>query len=244
MKNGFADEAKWYIFAVIKILIRMFEVLSRSPFFIGLSPSELEEIFGRISYSVKSFGKGQTIAQREEEIKNLLIVVEGVVKGEMVDFSGKILKVEEIQAPQPLAHAVMYSTVNRFPVDVVALVDCKILFISRVDVLRLMQQNELILNNFLKAVSNRAHFLTTKLWFLSFKTIKEKVAHYLLNLSKSETRTTIVLPKSHQELAEFFGVTRPALARVLGELEDEGIITVNRREVNIIDRPKLLGMIK
>ncbi|MDD2277569.1 MAG: Crp/Fnr family transcriptional regulator [Bacteroidales bacterium] len=222
----------------------MFEILSNSPFFIGLSAKELESIFGTIAYSVKSFSKGQTIAQRDDEVKNLLIVIEGIVKGEMVDFSGKILKVEEIQAPQPLAHAVMFSQMNKFPVDVVALTNCKILFIPRTDVLRLMQSNEIILKNFLRAVSNRAHFLTTKLWFLSFKTIKEKVAHYLLNLAKSETRTTIILPKSHQELAELFGVTRPSLARVLSEMEDDETIIVNRREVQIINKQKLLEMIK
>jgi len=222
----------------------MFQILSNSPFFIGLSAADLEVIFSKIAFSVKSFSKGQTIAQRDEEVKNMLIVVEGVVKGEMVDFSGKILKVEEIQAPQPLAHAVMFSKINKFPVDVVALTNCKILFIPRSDVLRLMQTNEVILKNFLSAVSNRAHFLTTKLWFLSFKTIKEKVAHYLLNLAKSETRTTIILPKSHQELAELFGVTRPSLARVLSEMEHEGIIIVNRREVEIVNKRKLLEMIK
>ena len=222
----------------------MFQILSNSPFFIGLSAADLEVIFSKIAFCVKSFSKGQTIAQRDEEVKNMLIVVEGVVKGEMVDFSGKILKVEEIQAPQPLAHAVMFSKINKFPVDVVALTNCKILFIPRSDVLRLMQTNEVILKNFLSAVSNRAHFLTTKLWFLSFKTIKEKVAHYLLNLAKSETRTTIILPKSHQELAELFGVTRPSLARVLSEMENEGIIIVNRREVEIVNKRKLLEMIK
>lgn len=222
----------------------MFKLLSVSPFFRGISPEELEQIFNRISYSVKSFSKGQTIAQREEEIKNLCIVVDGVVKGEMVDFTGKILKVEEIPAPQPLAHAVMFSNNNKFPVDVVALVDCKILFIPKPEVLRLLQSNPIILNNFLNAVSNRAHFLTTKLWFLSFKTIKEKVAHYLLSLAKSETRTTIILPKTHQELAEFFGVTRPSLARVFAEMEAEGIITVNRKEISIVNRNRLMEMIK
>ena len=222
----------------------MFQLLSNSPFFVGLNPQELEQIFSKISYSVKSFSKGQIIAQRDEEVKNLCIVVEGIVKGEMVDFTGKILKVEEIPAPQPLAHAVMFSNMNRFPVDVVAVTNCKILFIPRADVLNLMQSNEIILSNFLKAVSNRAHFLTTKLWFLSFKTIKEKVAHYLLTLAKSETKTTIILPKSHQEMAEFFGVTRPSLARVFAEMQDEGIISVNRREVVITNRNKLLEMIK
>lgn len=222
----------------------MYRIISSSPFFRGLKPDEIESLFGRISHSVKSFSKGQTIAQREEEVRNLCIVVEGSVKGEMVDFSGKILKIEEMQAPQPIAHAFLFGDRNRFPVDVIALEDCKILFIPKPDVVRLLQHSDIILNNYLNAISNRAQFLSNKLWFLSFKTIKEKVAHYLLSLSKNDSKAIIILPKSHQELAEFFGVARPSLARIFAEMEDEGIITVNRREVNILDRRKLLEMIR
>jgi len=215
-----------------------------SPMFRGLKPDEIQGLIERVGHSVKSFGKGQTIAQREEEVKNLCIIVDGSVKGEMVDFSGKILKIEEMQAPMPIAHAFLFGERNRFPVDVVALEDCKILFIPKADFMRLMQQNATVLSNYLNAISNRAQFLSNKLWFLSFKTIKEKIAHYLLNISRSESKTTIVLPKSHQELAEFFGVTRPSLARVFSDLEAEGVITVNRREINIINKGKLMEMIR
>ena len=222
----------------------MYPKLSMSPMFRGLKPDEIQDLIERVGHSVKSFSKGQTIAQREEEVKNLCIIVEGSVKGEMVDFSGKILKIEEMQAPMPIAHAFLFGERNRFPVDVVALEDCKILFIPKADFMRLMQQNATVLSNYLNAISNRAQFLSNKLWFLSFKTIKEKIAHYLLNISRSESRTTIVLPKSHQELAEFFGVTRPSLARVFADLEAEGVITVNRREINIINKSKLMEMIR
>ena len=224
--------------------MQMFEILTKSPFFVGLTSNELADIFQNIAHSAKSYTKGQTIIQRDDEVKHLCIVIEGAVKAEMVDFSGKILKVEEIQTPQPLAHALLFSNNNRFPVDVVALANCKILYIPKADTLRLLQNSTTILNNFLKAVSNRAHFLTNRLWLLSFKTIKEKVAHYLLSLSKNETRTTLILAKSHQELAELFGVTRPSLTRVFGEMQDEGIIFVNRREVTILNREKMLEMIK
>lgn len=222
----------------------MHQKLSQSPMFRGLNPDEIKGILDRAGHSVKSFSKGQTIAQREDEVRNLCVVVEGSVKGEMVDFSGKILKIEEMYAPMPIAHAFLFGERNRFPVDVIALEDCKILFIPKPDFMRMMQQNVTILSNYLNAISNRAQFLSNKLWFLSFKTIKEKIAHYLLNISRSEVRTTIVLPKSHQELAEFFGVTRPSLARVFADLEADGIITVNRREITITDKAKLMEMIK
>lgn len=222
----------------------MYQVISRSPFFRGLEPDELELLFSKISFSVKSYSKGQTIAQREEEVRNLCIVIEGIVKGEMVDFSGKILKIEEMQAPHPIAHAFLFGEKNRYPVDVIAVEDCKILFIPKPEVVRLLQQNTIILSNYLNAISNRAQFLSNKLWFLSFRTIKEKVAHYLLNISRSDSKTTIILPKSHQELAEFFGVTRPSLARAFAEMEHEGIIAVDRREVVIQNKSKLLELIK
>ncbi len=222
----------------------MYNIIANSPFFRGLTPQEVEAILGKISHSVKSFTKGQTIAQREEEVNNLCIVVAGSVKGEMVDFSGKILKIEEMYAPHPIAHAFLFGERNRYPVDVIALEDCKILFIPKPDVIRMLQHSDVILKNYLNAISNRAQFLSNKLWFLSFRTIKEKVAHYLLNLSRNDTGKNIVLPKSHQELAEFFGVTRPSLARVFAEMQDEGIITVDRREIAIINRNKLVEMIK
>jgi len=222
----------------------MFQIISYCPFFRGIKPAVLELIFSKISYTVKTFSKGQTIAQREDEIRNLCIIVEGIVKGEMVDFSGKILKIEEMQAPQPIAHAFLFGERNRYPVDVVAVEDCKILFIPKAEVVRLLQQNDIILINYLNAISNRAQFLSNKLWFLSFRTIKEKVAHYLLNISRSETKTIIILPKSHQELAEFFGVTRPSLARAFAEMEHEGIITVDRREIVVQNKAKLLELIK
>lgn len=223
--------------------MNMYDIIPNSPFFRGLNSKEVESILSVISHSVKSFKKGQTIAQRDEEVKNLCIVIAGSVKGEMVDFSGKILKIEEMNAPQPIAHAFLFGDKNRYPVDVIALEDCKILFIPKTDVVRMLQQNDTILRNYLNAISNRAQFLSSKLWFLSFKTIKEKVAHYLLNLTHNESVKTIVLPKSHQELAEFFGVTRPSLARVFSEMQDEGIIKVDRREISIINRKKLLEMI-
>lgn len=222
----------------------MYQNITSSPIFRGLTESGIGELFGSTPHSIRSYSKGQTIAQRGDEVKNLCIVVEGSVKGEMVDFSGKILKIEEMHAPMPIAHAFLFGENNRFPVDVIALEDCKILYIPKPEFLRLMQRDTQVLSNYLNSISNRAQFLSNKLWFLSFKTIKEKIAHYLLNLSKSDIRTTIILPKSHQELAEFFGVTRPALARVLAEMQEEGIIHINRREITILNRSKLLEMIR
>ena len=98
-----------------------------------------------------------------------------------------------------------------------------------------MGRNEVFLRNFLSVNANRTTFLTGRLQFLSFKTIRGKLIHYILELAFPDKKK-ILLDKSQQELAEYFGVTRPALAKVLYELADEGMIAVNRREITILNR--------
>jgi CRP-like cAMP-binding protein len=40
-------------------------------------------------------------------------------------------------------------------------------------------------------------------------------------------------------MADFFGVTRPSLARTLSEMEAAGILRAERREITILDKEKL-----
>jgi len=41
------------------------------------------------------------------------------------------------------------------------------------------------------------------------------------------------------DLAEFFGVARPSIARALGDLEDDGYILANRKDIQILDKKGL-----
>jgi len=102
----------------------------------------------------------------------------------------------------------------------------------------MMQQNNRVLKNFLDAISSRTQFLSNRIRFLSFKTIREKIAHYIL-AQTGEGNDRIFLPQSQTNLADFFGVTRPSLARALHELEKEGIIRVERREITLLNKKKL-----
>jgi CRP-like cAMP-binding protein len=76
---------------------------------------------------------------------------------------------------------------------------------------------------------------------LSFKTLKGKLAHYLMDLDRHQKQTgEILIPRTQEELAELFGVARPSLSRTLRELHHQGIIEANGRKVTIIDRNALL----
>jgi CRP-like cAMP-binding protein len=168
----------------------------------------------------------------------MLIVIKGSVRGEMTDFSGKKLKIEDIVAPRPLAAAFIFGRENRYPVDIIANEPATILSIPRDVLIYLLQHSQVILQNYLNAISSRTQFLSNKIRFLSFKTIREKITHYLLNNLRKDS-DTVILNQSQTELADFFGVTRPSLARAQAEMEDDGLLRVERRTITILNKEKL-----
>ena len=214
--------------------------LSKSVAFRGIDPDDLHKLLGMIRYGVKSYEKGETIVMRDESCGELRIVLSGSVRGEMLDFSGKIVKIEDIEAPRPLAIAFLFGKNATYPVDIIANVKTEILSIPKKDVVQLMGMNQVFLTNFLNNVSNRAQFLSRKLFFLSFKTLREKIANYLKEQYNNQG-SIITLAVTQENLANLFGVTRPSLARIMGDLVKEGIIKVERKQIEILDKKRLFN---
>jgi CRP-like cAMP-binding protein len=104
--------------------------------------------------------------------------------------------------------------------------------------MKMLQGDIRILQNFLSVISGHTQVLANKLKFLSFKTIKGKLAQYFLSRAGNDL-TTIEMSITQHELAEQFGVTRPSLARALGAMVEEGIISVERKQIRILDKAKL-----
>jgi CRP-like cAMP-binding protein len=220
----------------------MYEILSRSSVFKGMTPEQVAEVLQHCHTFTRAYGPGEMIALSGELCNHLMCIIEGSVKGEMVDYSGRVIKIEDMGVPRMLATAFIFGDDNRFPVNIMANENCRIFFIPKYDFLKLLQGNITILNNYLGEVSNRAQFLSNKIKFLSFKTIKGKLVQFLLKASRERDRFT--LPMSQTGLSELFGVTRPALARVFHELAAAGIIGVDRREIVILDRKAMKALLR
>ena len=178
------------------------------------------------------------IFQSGEQVNSLIIVTSGMVKGEMVDYAGRVIKIEDIPAPGAIASAFIYGKANQFPVNVVAVSEVELLLIGKSDFLKLLMKNDVLLVNFLDMISNRSQFLSEKIKFLNFKTIKGKLANYILQKAGKDN-VHISLGMNQNEIADFFGVARPSVARALGELEEEGYIEAKGKNIRLIDKKGL-----
>ena len=215
--------------------------LSKASVFKNLTEKEIEEILSVVPHRIRKFQSGSQVSQSGEPVNSLMIVISGVVKGEMVDYAGRVIKIEDIHAPGALASGFIFGNRNRFPVNVIAVSDSEILTIDKSQFLNLMMKNDKILVNFLDMISNRSQFLSEKIKFLNFKTIKGKLAQYILQLSAGK-KEPVRFDKTQNDMADFFGVARPSIARALREMEDDGLIHSHGKEVNILNKKMLTEM--
>ena len=215
-----------------------YQLLVNCPVFRGIPENDMEYLLNKIHFQLRKFEKNEVLAIAGEEVKSLFILLSGSARGEMINYSGKTIKIEDIEAPKPLASAFLFGKENKFPVTVTANNKVKALSIPVPEFLKLLQENEQILKNYLHSISTKTQFLSRKIQFLSFKSIKEKIAHFFLQMAGDKFHS-IEIKQTQQQLADMFGVTRPSLARVLGEMQQEGLIKIERKTVTILDKEKL-----
>lgn len=212
--------------------------ISTCPLFSEIDMAEQEAFLSRLVSSKKVIEKGQTVARQGDEIRHLYLLVKGTVRTEMITQEGNSLEIEFIDAVRPLAPAFVFAQNNRFPVDVITIEDCHFLLIPKEVWLSEMMSNETLLTNFLKLNSNMTVFLSQKLQMISIKSIKGKLSLFILE-NTTDKKNSFTLKRNRTQLAEYFGVQRPSLARTMSELVDKGVISIDKRELTVLKREEL-----
>jgi len=220
--------------------MEMFEILTRCPLFRGMDAAQIKKaLSGSDNYTTGVFRKGEVIAQRDQAYSGLMILLEGSAEGHMSLASGREVLIDSIEAPQLIAPAFLFGGYNRLPVDVVALSDGRLMTLHRGFIFELLQNNTLILSNFIDILSDRANVWSKKIYFLSFRSLKEKVATWLLQTTGERVKAGDI-----RQVAESFGVTRSSLQRVLDVLVNKHLIAIDKGGITILNRGAIEGILK
>ena len=220
------------------------DVLSSNSLFRGLGKDEIGNIIRDIRHNVREYRRGEVIAYEGDSYDRLILIVKGSVVGEMMDFEGRVLRIEQRSAPETVAIVFIFGENNRLPVTITALEETHLLFIPRDDLLHLFAGNRTVLKNFMDTMANRAQFLSIHLKLLGLNSIKGKIAHYLLGQVKEQGKDEIRIPHTQTELSEMFGVTRPSVGREIRRMNDTGIISSRGKNIRIINKRMLSSLLK
>jgi len=224
--------------------------------FRGMNAAQIKSVLaGSDNYTVSKFAKGDVIARRDQTYSGLMILLRGSAEGRMTLASGKAVTIDSIEAPQLIAPAFLFGGYNRLPVDVVALSEGELMTLHRGFIFEMMQQHTLILSNFIDILSDRANVWSRKIYFLSFRSLKEKVATFLLHgggsggsgpsgAGSGSGAGDRVEVGDMSHMAESMGVTRSSLQRVLDVLVDKHIIAIDKGSIVILNRSAIEGILK
>ena len=203
----------------------------------SIPKKDRDDFLRDVRYSIKRYRKGDMLVAQGAVYEMLYIVIKGEVITEMSDEKGDFMKVELIKAPNPLATGFLFATNNVSPVTALAKTDCMVILIPKENVYLLMSNYPDFMKAFLSYISNKVAFLSEKLRLASLRSIRAKLAYYLLKESKGEQQ--FQLKTSKEDLSRLFGVSRPAMVNVMMQMADEGLIEVDRRKITIKDRMAL-----
>ena len=135
-----------------------------------------------------------------------------------------------------------------YPASVIALEDTEIAFISRKDFQDYCLDHPEVALKVLAFVGARLRGLVNIIEELSFTTIRQRLVAMLVRLAQTEGKQTargteVLLPGSHQELANQLGTVRELVSRNLMRLQAEGLLDVDARQIVIKDPKGLAALL-
>lgn len=212
--------------------------------FRGLGVSEIEQLLNRHRHSDRSYAKGEVIALKDSRYGSLMIIERGKVAAETTDRQQNVLKVDRIYAPALISPANLFAEDNRLPFDLTAKSMVDIIRIDSDELCAMMAGNVTVMKNFLEIISSQNKLVSENIAYLTYKTIKGKFASYVLDKTEDAGSGSFRNPLTQREMADLFGVTRPALARAIGELVKEGTIYVKGKQIDVLFSEKLKQYLK
>lgn len=229
-----------YIRKKILSLKKKMKYLLDCPICKYIPESEHDDFLNKLQFKIRKFIKGDIIAIHGEVVEYLYLLIKGSVRAEMVSELGLTLHIEDITAPYPIAAVFLVAEKNIFPVDVTALDDVEIAIAKKELIIKQLAENQNFLHGFMMFNANRTLFLSERMRIFSQRSIKSKVAYYILQHSK-ENKFTFAMSLSN--LAAYFSVARPSLSRAISEMKNQKIITYKNGSGSILNVEKLNDLI-
>lgn len=218
---------------------QMMQVLQKCPLFAGMSTLSIDLALGNISYQIINFAPRDVYTLAGMPCRFADIVLSGSLICRMVSLSGKQVEVTRLRPGNLIAPAFIFAKNNSMPVSVETDSEVTLLRMTPQTLKKLIDDDADIRMNYIRSLSNIDVFLTHKMKVLSLFTVREKVAYLLLERAGEQNSKTIRLTRSRQEIADSFGIQKFSLLRVLSEFEKEGVIRVDGKTIEIIDRSRL-----
>jgi CRP/FNR family transcriptional regulator, dissimilatory nitrate respiration regulator len=231
---------------------RICEVVSETRLFKGMDQNLFSEYCGNTS--IKVAWKGDIVENEGDECSGLGVLLEGRLALQKYASTGEFATISLLEAGDMYGEDILFGTSNLFPLTIEAITHSKILYIPKNVLIPLMQTQFFLNRNFIEILSDKVCSQNERISLLSQKTLRQKIACYLLELQKKKSQVmkkqhtsslsqteylTVELPGSKEVIAKLLAMPRPSFSRELIHMQKDGFIKVDGRTIRILDLNEL-----
>jgi CRP-like cAMP-binding protein len=189
------------------------------------------------------FSRGDMVARMGDPCESFFVVIIGQVKLSVSSPSGQEKVIEIVGPGHSFAEAMMFLE-KPYILNVQALGDTLLMSISKEAVFSEIEQDPRFALRMLAGISRRLHGLVQDVGGYALRSGAQRLIGYLLRDVEGGdyapgTVITVSLPVSKATIASRLSLTPEYFSRVLHELEADGLIEIDKREIRIVDIQRL-----
>lgn len=219
-------------------------VLAGSPLFAGLETETLAVMLDCLQPKFTVHAKNSFITTEGDPFTGLGILVAGEAAVVKETVAGMRSVLTSLAAGDMFGEMVAFSARKTWPASVFAQSECSVVFLPPQKITGTCPHacagHQRLIRNMLLIVSEKALMLNRKVEYLTIRSMRTKIATYLLEQRKLAGKNIFVMPLKRNDLADFLNVSRTALSREMGRMRDEGLIDFFRSSVKLTDVEKLM----
>jgi len=209
---------------------------SMLPFWSELCDSEKEMIE---QSSIKArYEKGMILNRSEQECKGIMLLLSGGLRTYIVSDEGRevtLFRVGKGETCVLSGSCLMDSIV--FDVMIEAVEDTEVIIIPTSVLSQIMKENPRVEVYLYKTAMERFSDVMWTMQQILFMRADKRVAIFLWDELAKSNHTTIYL--THDEIARYIGSAREVVTKVLKYFAREGVVSLGRGKIEVIDRNKL-----
>ncbi len=228
------------------------DTLAETPLFAGLNHDMFHEYCGKTS--IRLVWKGEVIVNEGDPCNGIGMIIDGQLAMQKYTSAGDFATLELLGAGDIFGEYLIFGNKKNYSVTIEAVTNSKIIFISREMLMTLLYQSPAIMKNFLTILSDRVLAQNRRISLLSQKSLRQKIANYLLELlrdqmekegenpktvRKTVSTQAVELPVSKEVVSRLLAMPRPSFSRELISMERDGLIRVSGRVIWLLDLDRL-----
>ena len=193
----------------------------------------------------RRYGKKDYIFMKGSIAPVVYLINKGRVKTYRTNDEGKELTVKLHKKGEFIGYNALLRN-TYYEESAVALEETEVSVISKEDFYALLYNNRDVCKKFIRMLSDDLRHHEEKMMKLAYHSVRSRVADALMELLKrfyEDDQNDQSINMSRENLASLAGTTTETLIRILREFKEEGLIEINRRQINIREMNKLKKLV-